>query len=83
MQVRIDDADSERAVLTVSEDADGVNEPASVSLVVRAYGARDLSVHLVGGDPEREDEDLDKPTLCEGVFNGDARTWSPEPGLGE
>lgn len=77
MNVRTD-AVGDVVALVVSEDADGVNPPAEITVVVRAYGRGRLRLNVIGGDPEREDEDVDKPTLAAGTYHGDDRTFEPE-----
>jgi hypothetical protein len=75
MNVRIDRA-GQAVVLTLSEKHDGVNPPATITLLAHEQGKGMIALHMVGGDPEREDEDIDKPTLLQAVYNGDERTFA-------
>lgn len=65
---------SDPAVVTVAELPDGVNEPASITFVVRNYN-RDgkLHVHIFGGDPDQGEGDY--PTIVFGSWDEHLRKF--------
>lgn len=70
MEVRI--SDTNPAVVTISQN--GVNDPAAVTVTVEGRPDGRLYVHAFGGDPDRQGENADYPTLVEAIYHPSERT---------